>query len=94
MTKRYVIAATAHNLGRILRKLFGVGKPRTLQDLADLASLAQRPIGHGWRYCRARFAPRGRPRTPQQHEKNADPKSPYFPGLLAKRFQPEGPRFG
>ncbi len=39
--KRYLIAAAAHNLGRILRKLFGVGKPRTLQDLADLAALAQ-----------------------------------------------------
>ena len=26
--KRYSIAAAAHNLGRILRKLFGVGKPR------------------------------------------------------------------
>jgi transposase len=39
--KRYLIAAAAHNLGRILRKLFGVGKPRTLQDLGDLAALAQ-----------------------------------------------------
>jgi len=37
VTKRYLIAAAAHNLGRILRKLFGIGKPRTLQDLAELA---------------------------------------------------------
>jgi transposase len=29
--KRYVLAAAAHNLGRILRKLFGVGKPKSLQ---------------------------------------------------------------
>ena len=34
------IAAAAHNLGRIMRKLFGVGKPSTLQDLGELAALA------------------------------------------------------
>jgi transposase len=39
VSKRYLIAAAAHNLGRILRKLFGIGKPRRLQDLADLAAL-------------------------------------------------------
>lgn len=31
VTKRYVIAVAAHNLGRILRKLFRVGKPKCLQ---------------------------------------------------------------
>jgi len=31
VTKRYLIAVAAHNLGRILRKLFGIGKPRALQ---------------------------------------------------------------
>ena len=41
VSKRYLIAAAAHNLGRILRKLFGVGKPRTLQDLAAFAALVQ-----------------------------------------------------
>jgi transposase len=41
VSKRYSIAAAAHNLGRILRKLFGVGKPRRLQDLASLAALVQ-----------------------------------------------------
>ena len=34
VTKRYVIAAAAHNLGRILRKLTGVGKPKALQGAA------------------------------------------------------------
>lgn len=29
--KRYAVAAAAHNLGRILRKLTGVGKPKALQ---------------------------------------------------------------
>ncbi len=40
VSKRYLIAAAAHNLGRIMRKLFGVGKPRTLQGLGELAALA------------------------------------------------------
>jgi transposase len=39
--KRYVLAAAAHNLGRILRKLFGVGKPRVLQGEGGVAALAQ-----------------------------------------------------
>ena len=44
VTKRYLIAAAAHNLGRILRKLFGIGKPKTLQGgyaAAALRTLAQ-----------------------------------------------------
>lgn len=32
VTKRYLIAAAAHNLGRILFKLCGIGKPRALQS--------------------------------------------------------------
>ena len=31
VSKRYVIQAAAHNLGLLMRKLFGVGKPRCLQ---------------------------------------------------------------
>jgi hypothetical protein len=31
VTKRYLIAVAAHNLGRVLRRLFGTGKPRALQ---------------------------------------------------------------
>jgi len=31
VTKRYLIAVAAHNLARILRKLFGIGKPKALQ---------------------------------------------------------------
>ena len=41
MTKRYLLAAAAHNLGRILRKLFGVGKPKRLQGESSFAVLAQ-----------------------------------------------------
>jgi len=41
VTKRYLIAAAAHNLGRILRRLCGVGKPKALQRLRPLAPLVQ-----------------------------------------------------
>lgn len=33
VTKRYLMTAAAHNLGRVLRKLSGVGKPRALQGV-------------------------------------------------------------
>jgi len=36
VTKRYVVQVAAHNLGLLMRKLFGVGKPRTLQGAAGL----------------------------------------------------------
>lgn len=39
VTKRYLIAAAAHNLGRILRTLFGIGKPRALQGSGGFAAL-------------------------------------------------------
>lgn len=41
VTKRYMVAAAAHNLGRILFKLFGVGKPRALQGGYGLVLLVQ-----------------------------------------------------
>jgi transposase len=41
VTKRYLIAAAAHNLSRILRKLFGIGKPKALQGEGGLATLVQ-----------------------------------------------------
>lgn len=41
VTKRYLIAAAAHNLGRILRTQFGVGKPKSLQGLRALAAIVQ-----------------------------------------------------
>ena len=44
VSKRYVIAAAAHNLGRILRKLFGIGKPRVLQANCHPAALMQLAI--------------------------------------------------
>ena len=41
VAKRYLIAAAAHNLGRILFKLFGIGKPRALQGEGGRSTLAQ-----------------------------------------------------
>jgi transposase len=41
VSKRYLLAAAAHNLGRLLRKLFGVGKPKVLQGEGGLAALVQ-----------------------------------------------------
>jgi hypothetical protein len=31
VTKRYLVQVAGHNLGLLMRKLFGMGKPRTLQ---------------------------------------------------------------
>ena len=42
--KRYLIAAVAHNLGRLMRGLFGIGTPRGLQAFADLAAAMQPAI--------------------------------------------------
>jgi hypothetical protein len=56
VTKRYRIAAAAHNLGRILRRLTGVGKPRTLQGAAGgLAGLPSR-LRAWFRSAPTRFA--------------------------------------
>jgi hypothetical protein len=41
VSKRYVIAAAAHNLGRLLRRLTGTGKPKALPGAGGLAALAQ-----------------------------------------------------
>src|SRR5438105_1591726 len=41
VNKRYKIAAAAHNLGRLLRRLTGIGKPKALQGARGLAAFAQ-----------------------------------------------------
>jgi transposase len=41
VTKRYRLAAAAHNLARIMRLLFGVGKPRVLQGSNALTCFTQ-----------------------------------------------------
>jgi len=44
VSKRYLLQAAARNLGLVLRKLFGVGTPRSLQDIPALAALVQLAI--------------------------------------------------
>ncbi|HXD86058.1 MAG TPA: transposase, partial [Urbifossiella sp.] len=44
VTKRYLIAAAAHNLGRILRRLTGIGKPRALQGGGGRAADLERML--------------------------------------------------
>ncbi len=41
VSKRYVIAAAAHNLGRLLRLLSGQGKPKAARRVGTLAALTQ-----------------------------------------------------
>ena len=53
VSKRYLIAVAAHNLGRILRKLFGIGKPKALQGAGGLAALVQLLTGWLWTHLRA-----------------------------------------
>jgi transposase len=48
VTKRYVVQVAAHNLGLLMRKLFGVGKPRVLQG--GVGWLVDRVV---WLYCLA-----------------------------------------
>jgi transposase len=45
VAKRYAVQVAAHNLGLLMRKLFGVGKPRTLQGAGGLLAGAV-----GWLY--------------------------------------------
>ncbi len=58
VTKRYRIAAAAHNLARIMFKLFGIGKPRALQAPADLVWLVQFILSALWTVGSLRRAPR------------------------------------
>ena len=50
VAKRYRIAAAAHNLARIMRLLFGIGKPRSLQAPADLVWLVHITLIVTWRW--------------------------------------------
>jgi hypothetical protein len=60
VTKRYRLAAAAHNLGRILRRLTGIGKPKALQGSArGLAALVQglaASLHSAWAWFADRFA--------------------------------------
>jgi transposase len=38
VTKRYLMTVAAHNLGRVLRELFGAGKPKALRGISGLSA--------------------------------------------------------
>src|SRR5208337_2028508 len=46
VTKRYLIQVAGHNLGILMRKLFGIGTPRSLQDSCG-ALLPSDQLGEG-----------------------------------------------
>jgi hypothetical protein len=48
VAKRYLIAAAAHNLARILFKLLGIGKPKTLQGEGGLAAIMYLIVFDWW----------------------------------------------
>jgi transposase len=50
VSKRYAVQVAAHNLGLLMRKLFGFGKPRVLQG--GVSWLVDRVV---WLYCLATF---------------------------------------
>lgn len=56
LAKRYLITVAAHNLGRILFNLFGIGKPKALQSEGGLAALGYLIIFRWW----TRWAPLSR----------------------------------
>ena len=59
INRRYVITATARNLGLIMLKLFGVGKPRSLQHSGGLDARGTDPHGPGGGQNKDRGGPDG-----------------------------------
>jgi hypothetical protein len=74
--KRYLIQVAAHNLGLIMRKLFGIGKPRCLQGAGGLAAL----VFLAYLAILRSPEPVARPRTP--------PALPIAPSALNRRLAP------
>lgn len=67
VTKRYRVAVAAHNLGRMLWKLFGVGKPRTLQGVWDASSRLDSARGAiAWLAVVIAMVPRRSPAVPSR----------------------------
>lgn len=59
--KRYMSAAMAHNLGQVMRKLVGAGKPRYLAVLAERAFSHFGMLWANWRLILSLVSPRRRP---------------------------------
>jgi hypothetical protein len=74
VTKRYLIAVAAHNLGRVMRLLVGIGKPKVMQgsgSLAGPAHLLALSLKMAWARTMSGFATIwARLRTSAHHEAN------------------------
>jgi transposase len=79
VTKRYLTVVAGHNLGLILRKLFGAGKPRRLQGAGGLAALAPIVGDRLRRLLRALASPPG-PFAPRPIDA---PRSSFAEGVAA-----------
>ncbi len=74
VTKRYVVQVAAHNLGLLMRKVFGIGKPRRLQGAGGLfVRMARAIYGRlgGWG---APGMAKGRSGSPRQLRDSRSPK--------------------
>lgn len=69
INKRYLMHAAGRNLGLMMRKLFGVGKPRCLQGVCWCFCGLRRPLEASGTALRSPWSPRNAFRQ----------KSPYFP---------------
>lgn len=75
VSKRYLIAVAGHNLGQIMRRLFGLGKPRQLQDGTLAAALISAIVhivqwSHTLLTTRSAIIPRSVVRFFQNHSVN------------------------
>jgi transposase len=59
VAKRYLLAAAAHNLGRLLWKLLGIGKPRSLQGCGGMLATLAAVVIALLRILHTSFDPRG-----------------------------------
>jgi transposase len=73
VAKRYLLAAAAHNLGRLLWKLLGVGKPRSLQGCGGLLAALAAGVSMLQRILQTSLS-RTRPTSRLRHE------TAYFAG--------------
>jgi transposase len=86
VTKRYLIAVAAHNLGRIMRRLFAMGKPKTLQKEGPLAALLQLLVAWFYSLCRAITRPTALPDPSFARRFAAWPYSLTSTGCYAESF--------
>ena len=91
VTKRYLMQVAAHNLGLVMRKLFGVGKPRRLQGAGGAAfALVLWLLSVLARLGPPVVWPEGRGKTPRLRStpqtEDHDEMSPFSTGCKSCRY--------